>query len=53
MGQVTAAVAAATMMGPVIGGFITDILGWQYIFYINVPSGDSPPRMCHEKNENS
>ncbi|MCL5959158.1 MAG: MFS transporter [Chloroflexi bacterium] len=27
------------MVGPALGGFIADHLGWQWIFYINVPIG--------------
>jgi DHA2 family multidrug resistance protein len=27
------------IMGPTIGGFITDHLGWRWVFYINVPIG--------------
>lgn len=27
------------IMGPTVGGFITDNLGWEWVFYINVPIG--------------
>ena len=27
------------IMGPTVGGFITDHLGWRWVFYINVPIG--------------
>ncbi|EKD54467.1 MAG: hypothetical protein ACD_60C00079G0020 [uncultured bacterium] len=30
-------VMAAPIMGPTLGGFITDALNWRWIFYINVP----------------
>lgn len=39
MGYITAAVAGATFIGPGLGGLITDFLGWQFIFLINVPIG--------------
>ncbi|MBU1587350.1 MAG: MFS transporter [Actinobacteria bacterium] len=29
----------AILVGPVIGGVITDTLGWQWVFWINVPFG--------------
>lgn len=39
MGYVTAAVAGATLLGPALGGIVTDLFGWQYIFFLNVPVG--------------
>lgn len=27
------------IMGPTVGGFITDHLGWQWVFYVNLPIG--------------
>lgn len=30
-------VMAAPIMGPTLGGYITDALNWRWIFYINVP----------------
>jgi len=29
--------------GPALGGWITDSYSWSWIFYINIPSGYSPP----------
>jgi EmrB/QacA subfamily drug resistance transporter len=29
----------APAMGPVLGGLITDAIGWRWIFYVNVPFG--------------
>lgn len=33
------AVASALTIGPVLGGALTALLGWRYIFYINIPIG--------------
>src|SRR5690349_4933948 len=29
----------ASVIGPTIGGYITDNIGWQWVFYVNVPVG--------------
>jgi EmrB/QacA subfamily drug resistance transporter len=34
-----ATLGAAVAIGPLLGGLLTDSLGWQSIFYINVPIG--------------
>ncbi|MDO9326141.1 MAG: MFS transporter, partial [Methanoregula sp.] len=39
MGYLGATVAIGSIAGPVVGGFIVDSLGWQYIFFINIPLG--------------
>lgn len=31
--------ALASVVGPIVGGFITDTLGWRWVFYVNVPIG--------------
>lgn len=38
-GMTAVAVAAACCIGPVLGGALTAIWGWQSIFYINIPIG--------------
>ncbi|MGA9138663.1 MAG: MFS transporter [Methanocella sp.] len=39
MGYIGSTVAVGSIVGPILGGFITEALGWQYIFLINVPIG--------------
>lgn len=39
MGLFGATIAIASIAGPALGGFLVDALGWQYIFFINVPIG--------------
>ncbi|MCU0631591.1 MAG: MFS transporter [Methanolinea sp.] len=39
MGYIGAVTAAAGIAAPILGGLITDSLGWEYIFLINVPIG--------------
>ena len=48
MGCYTAVIALGLIIGPAAGGFIVDIIGWPYIFLVNVPVGigllGSPPQ---------
>ncbi|PAV05622.1 MULTISPECIES: MFS transporter [Methanobacterium] len=39
MGLFGIAGGISTVVGPTMGGFITDSLGWQWIFFVNVPIG--------------
>ncbi len=39
MGAYGATIGVAVAIGPLIGGALTDGLGWQSIFYLNVPIG--------------
>ena len=38
-GYVAAVYAMSSILGPVLGGLITDQLSWNWIFYINLPIG--------------
>lgn len=31
--------ALSSVVGPILGGLITDTLGWRWVFYVNVPLG--------------
>jgi DHA2 family multidrug resistance protein len=37
----------APVVGPTLGGYITDNYGWHWIFYLNVPVGLLAYLMCH------
>ncbi len=41
------AAATSTAIGPVLGGVLTDTLGWRYIFWINAPVGLLALLMSH------
>ena len=38
-GLITAVFGLSAIVGPILGGFITDNLSWHWIFYINLPLG--------------
>ena len=39
MGAYGATIGVAVAIGPLVGGVLTDSLGWQSVFYLNVPIG--------------
>jgi EmrB/QacA subfamily drug resistance transporter len=39
MGLYGATIGVAVAVGPLVGGALTDSLGWAWIFYLNVPAG--------------
>lgn len=39
LGLVSASFSTATIIGPLVGGYIVDSFGWHWVFYINVPIG--------------
>lgn len=38
-GAITAVFAVCSVLGPLLGGVITDLLSWHWIFYANLPIG--------------
>lgn len=39
MGYLGSTVAIGSIAGPVVGGLVVDSLGWEFIFFINIPIG--------------
>lgn len=37
IGYATASFSAASIIGPLVGGWIVDVFSWHWVFYINVP----------------
>jgi EmrB/QacA subfamily drug resistance transporter len=38
-GMLSSMFGIASLIGPVVGGFITDNLSWRWVFYVNLPLG--------------
>jgi EmrB/QacA subfamily drug resistance transporter len=39
MGLLVSMFGVASVLGPTVGGFITDTLSWRWVFYVNLPLG--------------
>ncbi|HEX8915884.1 MAG TPA: MDR family MFS transporter [Humisphaera sp.] len=37
----------APVVGPTLGGYVTDTYGWRWIFYLNIPVGLLALALCH------
>ena len=43
-GLILGAAGIGNAVGPLIGGVLTDLLSWRWIFFLNVPIAALPPR---------
>lgn len=39
MGWIGAVMALSSVVGPLVGGVITDLFGWHWVFFVNLPVG--------------
>jgi EmrB/QacA subfamily drug resistance transporter len=53
MGVYGATIGIAVAVGPLVGGALTDSLGWESVFYLNVPIGAAAIAMTVAKVANS
>jgi EmrB/QacA subfamily drug resistance transporter len=49
MGMYGATIGASVAIGPLVGGALTDSLGWQSIFYLNLPIGLATLALAYTK----
>jgi EmrB/QacA subfamily drug resistance transporter len=47
MGILASVFGLADVLGPILGGVITDTLGWRWVFFVNVPIGIVAVTMIH------
>ncbi len=47
MGILAAVFGLADVLGPILGGVITDTLGWRWVFFVNVPIGIVAVTLIH------
>lgn len=47
MGILGSVFAFADVLGPILGGVITDTLGWRWVFFVNVPVGIAAVFIIH------
>ncbi len=46
LGFVSASYSMATIIGPLVGGYIVDTFSWHWVFYLNVPIGSFQSSLC-------
>src|ERR1043165_4557465 len=46
LGMMASVLAASAIIGPLLGGFLADNVGWRSIFYVNIPIGIAGVRLA-------